>query len=269
MSGTDKEMILGLWQGVGIRGEVTSNIEDIQRIAIQAAAEGVELLVFPECFLTGYLASADVAEIAAQVDGLVFDKLESIADEYNIALVVGSYEVSTRGVYNAAFVVHPGIGLVGIYRKRMLYGAWEKRTFQQGTEPLTFKWKGLTVGVLICFDIEFPERTRELANLGVDLIVTPTALMEPFAKISSLVVPTRALENGIYVGYANRIDREEEFEYVGGSCIIAPDGTDMARAEKATATLLTASISTQYRDLITSKINYLVEVSRENTHVID
>ncbi|XAT61216.1 carbon-nitrogen hydrolase [Rhodobacteraceae bacterium Araon29] len=263
MSGTDKEMILGLWQGVGVPGDVASNIDNISRIARQAAAEGVKLLVFPECFLTGYFTLVDIAAIAAQVDDLVFDQLASIADEYDIALVVGSYEASTQGTCNAAFVVHPGIGLVGTYRKRMLYGDWEKRTFQQGTKPLTFTWKGLTVGVLICFDLEFPERARELANLGVDLIVTPTALMEPYENVLSLLVPTRALENGIYVGYANRINREEEFEYVGGSCIVSPDGNDMARAARAKQGLLTAKVSNMTRLQVTSKIDYLSELANE------
>lgn len=263
MSDTDKEMILGLWQGVGVSGDVAANIDHINRIVRQAAVEGVELLVFPECFLTGYFTLADVSAIAAQVDDLVFDQLASIADEYNIALVIGSYEASTRGVCNAAFVVHPGIGLIGTYRKRMLYGDWEKRTFQQGTEPQTFTWKGLKVGVLICFDIEFPERARELANLGVDLIVAPTALMEPYENVSSHLVPTRALENGIYVGYANRIDREGEFKYVGGSCIVAPDGQDLVRGSNDASSLLSVSISKNTRNQVTSRIDYLHEILGE------
>ncbi len=83
-------------------------------------------------------------------------ELARISRETDLCLVVGSYACGNGKLANAAHVFDPEKGLIGTYRKHMLYGPWEKGTFQRGTMPLTFTFRGWRVGVLICFDAESP-----------------------------------------------------------------------------------------------------------------
>nr|BBJ55185.1 hypothetical protein SAVMC3_78140 [Streptomyces avermitilis] len=89
---------------------------------------------------------------------------------------------------------------------------------------------GLRVGLMICYDVEFPENVRAHALAGTDLLVVPTAQMHPFQFVAQSVIPVRAFENQMYVAYVNRVGQEGEFEFVGLSTLAGPDGVARARA---------------------------------------
>jgi predicted amidohydrolase len=262
MTDHNGKLNLGVWQGAGTPGNVAANVVEIETIAKQAAASDVDLLVFPECFLTGYFSNADVSNIAAKVDAACLETLNRIATECGLTMVVGSYELTETTVQNAALVFKPEIGVIGTYRKQMLYGDWEKRTFRPGTQPLVFGCNGIKVGVLICFDVEFPEKVRQLAQMGAEVLVVPTALMKPYGVVSKALIPTRALENGIYVAYANRIGKEGDFNYVGNSCIVGPDGVDLARASSRDSVLIISRIERSTVSAVRSDISYLDELQK-------
>ncbi len=82
----------------------------------------------------------------------------------------------------------------------------------------------------ICYDIEFPEFARELKRRGADVIVVPTANMEPYFEVPNTFIRARALENGIFVVYANYCGTEGDLKYTGLSGVTGPDGIDLARA---------------------------------------
>ncbi len=79
---------------------------------------------------------------------------------------------------------------------------------------------------------------RALALAGADLVAVPTALMRPYEVVARTVVPARAYENQVYVAYANRSGREAELAYCGESCVVGPDGVDLARAGSGDELLL-------------------------------
>lgn len=252
---------IGLWQGSGVNGNVSANLDDIERRTEEAAQRGINLLVFPECYLTGYMSNR-VAEIAALVTETVISHLEQISRHYNVALVIGSYEQINDGVANVAFVIDPESGRITTYQKRMLFGSWEKAEFQRGTSPQCFSLNNVKIGVLICFDVEFPERVRELAQLGVEVIVVPTALMEPYDKIAKHLILTRALENQLFVAYVNRIGREDTIEYLGQSIIAAPDGDTLAQLGETEEALLDADIDISKIAEAREEFSYLDEQSK-------
>jgi predicted amidohydrolase len=90
--------------------------------------------------------------------------------------------------------------------------------------------EGLKIGFLICYDVEFPEAVRALALVGAQLIAVPTAPIEPFGIVSQTLVAARAFENQVYVAYAGMCGREGNLCYCGLSCVVGPDGGDLARA---------------------------------------
>ena len=111
-----------------------------------------------------------------------------------------------------------------------LFGKKEKQTFFAGTEFPVFKLADRTCGLAICYDIEFPEVSRNMKRRGAEIIFVPTANMEPYFEVPTTVVRARALENGVAIVYANMCGTESEQHYTGLSGVVLPDGKDLARA---------------------------------------
>ena len=110
--------------------------------------------------------------------------------------------------------------------------------------PAVFPLGGLKAGLLICYDVEFPETVRHLASSEADLILVPTALpaSEHAGFIARSIIPVRAFENQVFVAYANHAGRDAAFSYAGLSGIAAPDGSDLARAPATGTRLLIADL---------------------------
>ncbi|MDW4497955.1 carbon-nitrogen hydrolase family protein [Sulfitobacter sp. D35] len=253
---------LGLWQSAGTPGDITANLAEVRRAADEAASAGVELLVLPECFLTGYFTDGDVAETAQRVGRQVHEDLASVAASTGVALVVGSYESDGAHVYNSAFVILPDTGLAGTYRKRALFGTWERAVFTPGRAPFLFDYKGVRIGLNICYDIEFPERVRELALGGADVVLCPTAVMAPYDMVPRHIVPARAFENHLFVAYANRIGVEGPYAFIGQSRIADPLGR-VSAAAGAEPALVHAVLDMALRDTARADYDYLSDLAHQ------
>lgn len=203
------------------------------RSAAQAAADlGSALLVTPEMSLTGYASFKRMQELAEPRDGYMVDTLLDIAHKSNIAVVAGLPERDGDDIFNSAVCALPS-GKTYFYRKCHLFGPYELKSFKKGhaISPI-FQIGEMQAGMLICYDVEFPEWTRSLALAGAELFIVPTAL--PLGpendRVSRLMVPTRALENHVSIVYAGLCGAEGKIGYQGGSCIVGPDGVDLVRA---------------------------------------
>ncbi|MEP4033784.1 carbon-nitrogen hydrolase family protein [Roseibium polysiphoniae] len=205
----------------------------IERFASEAAEEGVRILVFPELAITGYGAGEVIASTAENFkESPVLARLSDLAKKLELAMVVGVALKQADHVFNTAVFLTPD-GSRTAYSKVQLYGAYEKGLFQPGDAPsLIVEFEGLKLGFLVCFDVEFPERTRDLAMRGADLVLVPTALPKSSAGafIAGSVVPVRAFESQIFLAYANHCGADQNFAYQGSSCVAAPDGTLLASA---------------------------------------
>ncbi|MFC8831156.1 carbon-nitrogen hydrolase family protein [Streptomyces sp. NPDC057137] len=228
---------IALLQSSGRPGDAVKNLEVIAGAARAAAAGGAGLLVCPEMFLTGYAIGADVSRLAEPADGPAAEAVARIADEHGIAVLYGYPERAGDGarVHNSAQLIGPDGSSLANYRKTHLFGGFEREWFTPGDTPVVqAELGGLRVGIMICYDVEFPENVRAHALAGTDLLLVPTAQMHPFQFVAESVVPVRAFENQLYVAYVNRTGPEGEgasaFEFVGLSCLAGPDGTTRARA---------------------------------------
>lgn len=222
-------------------GELGDALAAMDRAAGEAARAGAALLVMPELFLTGYnIGVAAIGRLAEARDGASARTAAEIARRHGVALLYGYPEREGDAVYNAALLVRPD-GVTAHYRKTHLFGTMEKAAFRAGDEAcVVAEVGGARVGVLICYDVEFPEAVRALALRGADVVAVPTALMRPFEFVPRCLVPTRAYENAVYVVYANRTGTEGELTYTGESCVAAPDGSVPARAGTGEALIHTA-----------------------------
>ena len=223
-------MKLAVCQEKSPAGDVSGALELIRRRALAAAQGGAGLVIFPEMFLTGYNIGEAAFKLAEPVDGPVAAAVGKIAWDSGVSILYGYPERSGNRIFNSANLIHPAGGGMANYRKIHLYGREEKRLFLPGDGLVLAELDGLKVGILICYDVEFPEAVRALALAGAELIAVPTALIQPFDIVSRTLIPARAFENQVYVAYAGMCGREGNLGYCGLSCIVGPDGKDLARA---------------------------------------
>jgi predicted amidohydrolase len=237
---TIKDLTLALWQ----TPHTASTAEALQRLdaaCAQARAPGADLLVTPEMFCTGYAIGAErVAALAEPADGPLAQAVARIAQRHGIAIVYGYPEHNPNGKpFNAAQAIAANGSRLSNYRKTHLYGDMDRAQFSAGdTASQVFEHQGWRLGLLICYDVEFPETVRGLALQGADAVLVPTANMEPFDAVQRVLLPARALENSLYLGYANACGREDALAYNGLSCVIAPDGHVGHQADKGEALLI-------------------------------
>lgn len=210
----------------------TPILDQIEAAACEAARQGAGLLVCPEMVLTGYALGPERARALAEpAEGPAAARAARIARMHGIALVYGFPELAGGAVHNSAILIDRAGATRLVHRKAHLYGDLDRGMFAPGAAigPVV-ELDGIKVGLLICYDVEFPEAVRRLALAGADLIAVPTALMAPYQDVASRMVPVRAWESQVFIAYANRADREGDLDYCGLSCLVGPDGIDIARA---------------------------------------
>ncbi|MGW4438464.1 carbon-nitrogen hydrolase family protein [Streptomyces sp. NPDC004596] len=224
-------MRTALLQSSGRPGSIAENLKVLDEAAGRAAAAGAALLAAPEMFLTGYAIGDGIARLAEPADGDSADAIAEIAGRHRLAIAYGYPERDGDTVHNSAQLVSADGTRLANYRKTHLFGSFERDHFTPGEQPVVqAELNGLTVGLMICYDVEFPENVRAHALAGTDLLVVPTAQMHPFQFVAESLVPVRAWESQMYVAYVNRVGREGEFEFVGLSVLAGPDGVARARA---------------------------------------
>ncbi|MET9466371.1 carbon-nitrogen hydrolase family protein [Streptomyces sp. NPDC006544] len=221
-----------LLQSSGRLGDTADNLKALDEAAARAAGAQAGLLVTSEMFLTGYaLEIEDVARLAEPADGSSARAIGEIARRHGVAVLYGYPEREGETVYNAAQLIGPDGARLANYRKTHLFGCFEQDAFTPGDAPVVqADLNGLRIGIMICYDVEFPENVRAHALAGTDLLLVPTAQMHPFQFVAEQVVPVRAFENQMYIAYVNRTGPEGEFEFVGLSCLASPDGVTRTRA---------------------------------------
>ena len=251
-------MRIACWQAACEPG-VERLLERLDAVAARAAAGGAELLVTPEMSVGGYpLRPGVLAEVSGPVGGMAGRAVERIAREHGLAVVYGWPETAPAGLHNAVRLVdRTGHGLA-TYRKAHLYRPAEPQ-FTPGPDGVVqARLGGLTVGLLICYDVEFPEMVRAHALAGTELLVVPTALMTPWEFVARVLVPARAFESQLYVAYTNWLGVNEGVRFCGLSTVAAPDGT-VVRAEEPAEELLFAEIDPAVVSAARATTTYLTD----------
>lgn len=161
-------MKIGAYQ-FPVSGDIKHNLEVIRKAAASAACEGVKLLAFPECALTGYpphdvknSASVDFHALEA-----AYDLLQNIATQNSISIIAGTITRERHKFYNSVLLFTPQDKKL-VYQKRALWG-WDRENFSTGNLGGVFEIGGFSLGVRICYEVRFPEFFRELYAEETDL----------------------------------------------------------------------------------------------------
>ena len=248
-----------------IAGDGEANIERIAAAAADAAGGGAKLLIVPELAVTGYGAGeAAFTRLASPATGNVAERLGAIAQQNGLAIVAGFAEQEGRHTFNSALFTD-GIGTNAVYRKSHLYGDYERDVFRPGVPAsVMVELGGIRLGMLICYDVEFPENVRRLSLAGADLVVVPTALPKGSSGtfIANHMIQVRAFENQVFVAYINHCGADDHFTYAGLSRIAAPDGKLLAEAPAEGEMLLFAEIRPEDYAKSRAENTYLVDLGR-------
>ena len=245
-------LTLALWQAP-YAADSAQSLALLDRTAAKAKAQGAHLLLCPEMGLTGYAIGAErVRALAEPRNGPIAHAVAAIALRHQIAIVYGYPEQHPDGQqpFNAAQCIdHQGLP-IGHYRKTHLFGDMDHQQFTAGDAPSQmFEYLGWRLGLLICYDVEFPETVRLLALQGADAVLVPTANMIGFDEVPQLLVPARACENRLFVAYANACGEEGATRYGGLSTVasalgevimVAKRGESLQLAQLQRAQLTTA-----------------------------
>lgn len=245
-------------------GDVPANLAAVRQRAREAAAAGAELIVFPECALTGYCFDSreEALPHAQPIPGPATSELAGLSAELGAHLVVGLLESDGPRLFNAAVLIGPR-GVIGSYRKVHLPFLGIDRFVDYGDRPFAVhEAGGVRLGMNICYDASFPEAARALTLCGAELVVLPTNWPPAGQGVARFVLNARAMENGVYVAAANRVGEERGFSFIGLSRICDPNGYTLATSSGAEELILYAEV-----DPAKARLKHLVRVAGK--HEID
>lgn len=209
--------------------DVNGNLDMAEREIRTAAAAGANILCLPELFATGYdLELCTRQQLAATAEptdgsGTVGRRFSALARELQIYLVAGLVLQGPGGVYNGALFWNDDGTVQGWYAKNHLFGR-EKEYFLPGDGYRVFQTRYGTVGVIICYDNNFPESARINALMGAELILNPCAWRMQERDIYALMTASHACENEVFFGACNLYYESQSLHLFGASRIVNPRG---------------------------------------------
>jgi predicted amidohydrolase len=218
------------------QGNKEKNLETIRENVAKAKREGAQLVIFPELSLTGYVVRDQIYELAERIHGPSTRFVEELAKESKLHIIFGMPEASEKAqatLYNSAILVGPK-GFIGKYHKMYLptHSVFEeKRYFRPGYQVAVFDTKLGKIGLVICYDIYFPEVTRLTRLKGAQLIVCISASPGIRRSFFETLTTARAIENTAFLAYVNMAGIEDGLQFWGGSRMIDPGGRIIAQAK--------------------------------------
>jgi (R)-amidase len=209
----------------------------IDSIETADVAGGTALIVFPETTLSGFPTRDTVFAIAQPLDGAALGAVRAAARRVGVAVAVGLAERDGGHCYNTSVLIDARGEIALRYRKVHLW-ATDVGVFTAGDRFTTCRWNGMTVGLQICYDIEFPEGARALASLGADLLIVTNGNMEPLGPVHRRAMAARAMENQVFAVMVNRCgEGDDDLVFAGESALLDPFGECVASAGRGPTTL--------------------------------
>jgi predicted amidohydrolase len=188
-----------------------------------------------------YDSAEEALPYAEEIPGPTTEAFERECARLGVHAITGLLERDGDALYNAAILVGPD-GLIGSYRKTHLPFLGVDRFVTPGDSLKVYDTAIGRIGLIICYDLRFPEVTRTLALHGADMVALPTNFPMAARLQCDVIAPARAAENRIYLLVANRVGKERWGEFCGLSQIVDPYGTRLAETDETTETLLVADV---------------------------
>ncbi len=222
-------------------GDVAGNLMMAERAIRETVRESssVAWIVLPELITCGYSDLENVHRYAEDAQSGVSARFfAGLARDLDLHIAYGfpeSVPGTETGVYDSANLVGPE-GVAATYRKRNLVRTTaEYKVFTAGTELPVVEARGIRVALAVCWDLGFPEFSREAAMSGADLILAPAAWRSPWKSQYDLSCAARALDSGVYVASANQLGDYPEAQFDAPGHVHGPDGERISQSVGVTS----------------------------------
>lgn len=225
-------------------GDLEGNLAACLERLEEAAAQACDLVVFPECTLSGYMLGTreEAVRCAEPVPGPSTDALAAACAELGLHCVVGLLERDGADLRNTAVLVGPD-GLVGRYRKSHIACIGADRFTTPGDDSYEVYDTPIgRIGLQVCYDWRFPEITRVLALQGAEVIAHPTNSPVAARGLADFLPRARAVENAVFFAMANRVGVESDTTFFGRSQIVDPLGEVLRLAGEDGEEMLVADL---------------------------
>ena len=255
----EKKLRIALAQLSVIDGNKNENLKKVE-MALKKASDGsADILILPELNLSGSVSLEQMKILAERRESESFKRIQDMVKIYPVAVLYSFPEyVSEEEMYITSCLMDKEGEALAYYRKTHLFTE-ENQLFSQGNELVKMSLGGISIGLLTCYDIEFPEPARALALQGVEVLLVISANMAPYEYIHRLLICARALENQCFVVYCNRIGRNEKFTYHGQSAVIGPDGQVVTEIKEDLESVKIVDLSIEEIQKSTSVFHYITE----------
>ncbi|MCX6670875.1 MAG: carbon-nitrogen hydrolase family protein [Euryarchaeota archaeon] len=233
---------------ISARPTIADKTKNIQTMESYIKKTKADIYVFGEYFLSGDRCKDEFRDLAEPLDGPSIQHLKKIAKTKQCYIVFGMpcKDSTVDGLlYNAAVLIHPN-GTVDAYKKWFLptSGPFEEKIFfDQGEELPVFTTALGKIGLLICYDLNFPEIAKALTLQGADLLICISASPTTTQKYFETLLPARALENTVFIAYVNLAGNQEDLVYWGGSQVYDPLGNLLEKAPYLKESIITCDVN--------------------------
>lgn len=264
MSATTTTTTVAVVQLAPVLGDVPGNRQRALEAVGAAAAAGARVVVLPELVTTGYcfVDGEQARALAETLDGSTVAALCAVAARHELVVVAGLALIDEAGVLRNSAVVADAGGVRAVYHKVHLWGR-EPEVFTAGdAPPPVVDTAHGRIGLLVCYDLEFPEWVRRVALEGAELVCVPVNWPDPGRPagerpVEVATAQVAAATNRVFVAVADRVGDERGTSWIGGSVVAGPDGYPLALSalDGRAQTLLASCALGEARDKSVSRHN--------------
>lgn len=230
-------------------GKIEENVKKAISFSDEAVKQGADLICLPEMFNTGYFCHTSHVDnsyfgLAEPITGRTIKQFQSFAKQNKVIMIVPFYEYLSPGIFfNSACVIDESGKVLGCYRKTHIGWSgtgWEKYYCRPGNEFPVFETSLGKIGILICYDRDFPEVARTLCLKGAEILCIPNGASISLQETWKCILKTRAYENQVFVigsCFTGRTD-EEHHEFCGNSIVVDPFGNEINSLDREEGILI-------------------------------
>jgi len=242
--------------------DVAYNEEKMKEMIIKAGNKKADIIVFPETFSTGYNFSYmkdNIYKLGEQTTKTTISLATKLAKKYDIYIIIPIIFKDDNKLYNAAIIINNKGKIINKYYKNHLWDE-EQIYFSYGNNDYkVYDTPFGKFGVIICYDVDFPETSRTLALKGADIVFVPSAWASTHRHLWDVFLPARALENTVYIAGINLTGDNGNLHFFGNSKVFDPTGKLIKEAKEDIEEILYCEIDTSIISKIRKDFPYLKE----------
>ena len=232
---------------VSIRPKVLNKQANITKMEKYIKKTKADIYVFGELSLTGYSLKDEFRNAAENINGLSIKKIKKLAEKNKCYIVFGMplKDSKVEGlIHNSAILIHPN-GKINVYNKWFLttFGPFEEKIFyDEGEDFQICNTKFGKIGLIICYDIFFPELCKLYSMQGANIIICISASPSTTKKYFETLIPARAIENTVFMVFVNLVGTQEDLIFWGGAQVYDPLANLLVKAPYFKESITTCEI---------------------------